>query len=125
MDYVSLGRSGLKVSPLCLGTMNFGPHTTEANSFKIMDKALDLGINFFDTANVYGWEMGEGITEKIIGRWIAQGGGHFLLNPRPACIHARTGRILKCTQSANSLASPASSGSCRSTSLRAAGCDAR
>lgn len=75
MDYVSLGRSGLKVSPLCLGTMNFGPHTTEADSFKIMDSALDLGINFFDTANVYGWEMGEGITEQIIGRWIAQGGG--------------------------------------------------
>jgi aryl-alcohol dehydrogenase-like predicted oxidoreductase len=75
MDYVSLGRSGLKVSPLCLGTMNFGPHTTEADSFKIMDKALDLGVNFFDTANVYGWQMGEGITEKIIGRWIAQGGG--------------------------------------------------
>jgi aryl-alcohol dehydrogenase-like predicted oxidoreductase len=74
MDYVSLGRSGLKVSPLCLGTMNFGPHTTEADSFKIMDKALDLGINFFDTANVYGWEMGEGITEQIIGRWLAQGG---------------------------------------------------
>ena len=75
MDYVSLGRSGLKVSPLCLGTMNFGPHTTEADSFKIMDRALELGINFFDTANVYGWEMGEGITEQIIGRWIAQGGG--------------------------------------------------
>jgi aryl-alcohol dehydrogenase-like predicted oxidoreductase len=75
MDYVSLGRSGLKVSPLCLGTMNFGPHTTEADSFKIMDRALELGINFFDTANVYGWEMGEGITEQIMGRWIAQGGG--------------------------------------------------
>lgn len=75
MEYVSLGRSGLKVSPLCLGTMNFGPHTSEADSFEIMDNALELGINFFDTANVYGWETGEGITEQIIGRWVAQGGG--------------------------------------------------
>ncbi|GAB4441587.1 MAG: aldo/keto reductase [Anaerolineae bacterium] len=75
MDYVNLGRTGLKVSPLCLGTMNFGPHTTEPDSFAIMDKALDLGINFFDTADVYGWKKGEGVTEKIIGRWFAQGGG--------------------------------------------------
>ena len=75
MDYTQLGRTGLKVSRLCLGTMNFGPHTTEADSFAIMDKALDLGINFFDTANVYGQKMGEGVTENIIGRWFAQGGG--------------------------------------------------
>ncbi len=75
MKYVHLGRSGLKVSDLCLGTMNFGPETTEVESFTIMDQSLDLGINFFDTANVYGWETGEGITEQIIGRWFAQGGG--------------------------------------------------
>jgi aryl-alcohol dehydrogenase-like predicted oxidoreductase len=75
MDYTQLGRTGLKVSRLCLGTMNFGPHTTEEDSFAIMDKALDLGINFFDTANVYGQKLGEGITENIIGRWFAQGGG--------------------------------------------------
>jgi aryl-alcohol dehydrogenase-like predicted oxidoreductase len=75
MDYVQLGRTGLKVSPLCLGTMNFGPHTTEPDSFAIMDCALDLGINFFDTANVYGWKTGEGVTEQIVGRWFAQGGG--------------------------------------------------
>src|SRR4051812_47040343 len=56
MDYVHLGRTGLKVSRLCLGTMNFGPQTSEADSFKIMDRALDTGINFFDTANVYGWK---------------------------------------------------------------------
>jgi aryl-alcohol dehydrogenase-like predicted oxidoreductase len=74
MNYVKLGRTGLKVSPLCLGTMNFGPLTTEADSFTIMDKALDLGINFFDSANVYGWKTGEGVTEQIIGRWLAQGG---------------------------------------------------
>ena len=75
MEFTQLGRTGLKVSRLCLGTMNFGPHTTEEDSFAIMDKALDLGINFFDTANVYGRKMGEGITEGIIGRWFAQGGG--------------------------------------------------
>ena len=75
MQYTHLGRSGLEVSRLCLGTMNFGPETTEPDSFAIMDKAIDLGINFFDTANVYGWKMGEGITENIIGRWFAQGGG--------------------------------------------------
>ncbi|GIL11681.1 MAG: oxidoreductase [Chloroflexota bacterium] len=75
MEYTRLGRTGLKVSRLCLGTMNFGPHTTEADSYAIMDKALDLGINFFDTANVYGWKKGEGVTEQIIGRWWAQGGG--------------------------------------------------
>jgi len=75
MEFTQLGRTGLKVSRLCLGTMNFGPHTTEEDSFAIMDKALELEINFFDTANVYGWKMGEGITEGIIGRWFAQGGG--------------------------------------------------
>lgn len=75
MEYVHLGRTGLKVSRFCLGTMNFGPETSEKDSFAIMDKALELGINFFDTANVYGWKIGEGITEKIIGRWLAQGGG--------------------------------------------------
>jgi aryl-alcohol dehydrogenase-like predicted oxidoreductase len=75
MDYVNLGRTGLKVSRLCLGTMNFGPRTTEEDSFAIMDRALEEGINFFDTANVYGGELGKGITEQIIGRWFAQGGG--------------------------------------------------
>lgn len=75
MEYTHLGRTGLKVSRLCLGTMNFGPHTTEADSFAIMDRALDEGINFFDTANVYGQKRGEGVTENIIGRWLAQGGG--------------------------------------------------
>src|ERR1700722_15122345 len=73
MQYRPLGRSGLKGSPLCLGTMNFGPMTTEADSFAIMDKALEVGINFFDTADVYGWKRGEGGTEQIVGRWLAQG----------------------------------------------------
>ena len=75
MEYTQLGRTGLKVSRLCLGTMNFGPKTTEEVSFAIMDKAHDLSLNFFDTANVYGWKTGEGWTEQIIGRWFAQGGG--------------------------------------------------
>jgi aryl-alcohol dehydrogenase-like predicted oxidoreductase len=75
MHYVYLGRSGLRVSRLCLGTMNFGPQSSEADSFRIMDRALEHGINFFDTANVYGWKVGEGVTEQIVGRWCAQGAG--------------------------------------------------
>ncbi|UVS81674.1 aldo/keto reductase [Actinokineospora sp. UTMC 2448] len=75
MEYTHLGRSGLSVSRLVLGTMNFGPETSEADSHAIMDRAHEHGINFFDTANVYGWQKGEGITEQIIGRWFAQGGG--------------------------------------------------
>jgi aryl-alcohol dehydrogenase-like predicted oxidoreductase len=63
------------VSNMCLGTMNFGWHTSEEDSFTIMDRALELGINFFDTADVYGWSKEHGLTEEIIGRWFAQGGG--------------------------------------------------
>lgn len=66
-----LGRSGLLVSPLCLGTMNFGWKAGEEDSHRIMDRALDLGINFFDTADVYGWGGQRGDTERIIGRWWA------------------------------------------------------
>jgi aryl-alcohol dehydrogenase-like predicted oxidoreductase len=75
MDYTHLGRSGVQVSRLCLGTMNFGPQTTEADAHGIMDHALDAGINFVDTANVYGGERGKGITEQIVGRWLAGGAG--------------------------------------------------
>src|ERR1700694_5669135 len=74
MDYTHLGLCGLSVSRLCLGTMNFGPETTEADSHAIMDRALDHGINFFDTANVYGWKKGEGVTDQLVGGWFAQGG---------------------------------------------------
>lgn len=70
-----LGKHGVLVSNICLGTMNFGWHTSEEDSFKIMDRALELGINFFDTADVYGWSVEHGYTEEIIGRWLAQGGG--------------------------------------------------
>jgi aryl-alcohol dehydrogenase-like predicted oxidoreductase len=78
MQYTTLGRTGLKVSRLCLGTMNFGWLTNEADSFAIMDKALDDGINFFDTADIYGaWADNgyPGLTEDLMGRWFAQGGG--------------------------------------------------
>jgi aryl-alcohol dehydrogenase-like predicted oxidoreductase len=75
MQYVKLGRTGLRVSRLCLGTMNFGPQATERESFAIMDRAVELGVNFFDSANVYGWKTGEGVTEQIIGRWLAHGAG--------------------------------------------------
>ncbi len=74
MQYTNLGRTGLKVSRLCLGTMNFGPQTSEAESHAIMDRALATGVNFFDTANRYGREISLGFTEEIIGRWLAQGG---------------------------------------------------
>ncbi|HEX5297060.1 MAG TPA: aldo/keto reductase [Streptosporangiaceae bacterium] len=87
MEYIHLGRSGLSVSRLCLGTMNFGPLTTPADSHVIMDYAHEIGINFFDTANRYGGgttppgqvaghdEAHSGWTEEIIGEWFASGGG--------------------------------------------------
>ncbi|MHA7306717.1 aldo/keto reductase [Arthrobacter sp. TMN-49] len=75
MLYTHLGRSGLSVSTLCLGTMNFGPHTEEADAHAIMDRAHDAGLNFFDTANAYGGTGRPGWTEEIMGRWFAQGGG--------------------------------------------------
>jgi aryl-alcohol dehydrogenase-like predicted oxidoreductase len=73
MDFTYLGRTGLQVSRLCLGTMNFGPRTSEEDAHAIMDVAHEAGINFFDTANRYGSEPGE--TETIIGNWFGSGGG--------------------------------------------------
>ena len=64
----------MTVSRLCLGTMNFGFQTTEADSVAMMDKALEVGINFIDTANAYGRQMGKGFSEQVIGRWFKQGG---------------------------------------------------
>lgn len=72
--YTKLGRSNLTVSKICLGTMHFGGATSEPEAFRIMDRALELGINFFDTANVYGGQGGRGKTEEIMGRWFQQGG---------------------------------------------------
>ena len=74
MNFTHLGRTGLRVSRLCLGTMNFGPETDEPTSFEIMDRAHEVGINFFDSANIYGRSKGRGATEQIVGRWFAQGG---------------------------------------------------
>jgi len=74
MEYTHLGRSGLSVSRLCLGTMNFGWKTEEGDSHAIMDRAHDAGLNFFDTANVYGFVAGKGRTEEVLGTWFAQGG---------------------------------------------------
>ncbi|MEX0885355.1 MAG: aldo/keto reductase [Phycisphaeraceae bacterium] len=74
MHYTHLGRTGLRVSPICLGTMNFGWQTEPAHSHAIMDRALELGINFFDTADVYGIQADKpGITETILGDWFAHG----------------------------------------------------
>jgi aryl-alcohol dehydrogenase-like predicted oxidoreductase len=75
IEHKRLGKHGVLVSNICLGTMNFGWHTTQEESFKIMDRALELGINFFDTADVYGWGGESGDTEEILGRWFAQGSG--------------------------------------------------
>jgi aryl-alcohol dehydrogenase-like predicted oxidoreductase len=75
MKFTHLGRTGLTVSRLCLGTMNFGPLTSEPDSYSIMDSAHESGINFFDTANAYGGAKGRGTTETIVGNWFAQGGG--------------------------------------------------
>ena len=74
MKFTKLGRSGLKVSRICLGTMNFGPRASEEDSHAIMDRALELGINFFDTANRYGFDIEPGYTESIVGRWMKNSG---------------------------------------------------
>src|SRR3954452_25456506 len=80
MAYGHLGRSGLLVSRMGLGTMNFGFIADESASCAIMDAAIDAGVNFFDTADVYGGpptpdiEKGDGISEKIIDRWVQRTG---------------------------------------------------
>jgi NDP-hexose 2,3-enoyl reductase len=75
MDYTHLGRSGVSVSRLGLGTMNFGSFTDAGDAHQIMDRALEHGINFFDTSNTYGRPRAEGVTEQIIGKWLAGGQG--------------------------------------------------
>ena len=79
MKYRTMGRTGVKVSPLCLGAMTFGEPdessfmhgigATEKTSFQMMDRALEAGINFFDTADVYG---NDGLSERVIGKWFAE-----------------------------------------------------
>jgi aryl-alcohol dehydrogenase-like predicted oxidoreductase len=76
MNYGKLGRSNLTISTICLGTMHFGVYASEEESFQIMDRALELGINFWDTANVYGGKGHKGRSEEIIGNWFkARPGG--------------------------------------------------
>lgn len=75
MQYTKLGRSAMTVSTICLGTMHFGPKATEEESHAILDKALEMGITFIDTANVYGGDAGRGRSEEIIGSWLAQRDG--------------------------------------------------
>lgn len=72
MEYRRLGRTALRVSPIALGTMNFGPQTAAPDAHRILDHAVDAGINFIDTANQYGGSMGVGTTETIVGDWLAQ-----------------------------------------------------
>lgn len=80
MKYNYLGRSGVKVSQIGLGTMNFGDATDEADAHQVMDRAIELGVNFFDSADVYGgpqkpdMEKGYGISEEIVGRWLKKSG---------------------------------------------------
>src|SRR4051794_25304830 len=74
MEYTHLGRSGLVVSRLCLGTLAFGPEADESQSHAIMDRALEHGINFMDTSNVYGWQSQKDWSEDVIGRWFSKGG---------------------------------------------------
>ena len=75
MDYRLLGRTGVRVSPLCLGTMMFGGQTTEVDSIRIIHKALDLGINFVDTADMYV----NGESERVVGKAIAERRGQVVL----------------------------------------------
>ncbi len=110
MRYTQLGRTGLRVSRLCLGTMNFGPDTTPADSHAIMDHALASGITFFDTADEYGWKLGEGVTERIIGDWLALGGG-------------RRERIVLATKAHNPTGAGPNDRGCSAYHLRAA-CEA-
>ena len=70
MDYRNLGRTGVKVSPLCLGAMNFGGPTPESEALAIIDRALDSGFNFIDTANSYN----EGESERIVGKALKHNG---------------------------------------------------
>jgi aryl-alcohol dehydrogenase-like predicted oxidoreductase len=74
VTYKRLGRHGTLVSNLCLGTVNIGTLTSEKESFALMDRALEHGINFFDTADIYAHEQ-YGVSEETLGRWFAQGDG--------------------------------------------------
>jgi len=72
MQFVRLGKTGLKVSRLCFGTMNFGKRTDEKDTHRLMDRALELEINFWDTADMYPGEGQRGHTEELLGKWISK-----------------------------------------------------
>ena len=80
MDHRNLGRSGLRVSPICLGTMMFGGQTDEATAGRIIGSALDAGVNFIDTADVYN----DGRSEEVVGRAIASARSHWVLGTKVA-----------------------------------------
>ncbi len=92
MEYVHLGRTGLSVSRLCLGTVNFGPVVREPEAHAIMDASLDLGVNFLDTANSYGGGTAKGRTEEIIGNWFAKGGRRRQATVLATKVYEATGR---------------------------------
>lgn len=92
MRYTTMGRTGAKVSRACLGTMNFGAATDEKESCRIMSRALELGINFFDAADFYGAPAGQGITETIIGNWIESEGKRDEIVLATKC-YASTGKM--------------------------------
>lgn len=81
MDYKFFGRTGMKISRVAMGSMKIGSVISEQDSFKLLDTAVDLGINLIDTANCYGTPVHNpdqgyrGLTETVFGKWFAQGGG--------------------------------------------------
>ena len=93
MEFTQLGRTGLKVSRFCLGTMNFGPQTSEEDCFAIMDKALNWGsISSIQPMSMAG-RSAKGITENIVGRWFAQGGGRREKTVLATKVYGSMGRL--------------------------------
>lgn len=92
MQYAKMGKANIDVSRICLGTMHFGPKTDSKESFRIMDRALDMGITFFDTANIYGRDKGPGATEEIVGQWFAKSGKRDRVVLATKVYHSMTGK---------------------------------
>lgn len=92
MKYAKMGKANIDVSRICLGTMHFGPKTDKKDAFRIMDKALDMGINFFDTANIYGRDKGPGATEEIVGDWFEKTGKRNQVVLATKVYHSMTGK---------------------------------
>ncbi|MFW6368600.1 MAG: aldo/keto reductase, partial [Spirochaetota bacterium] len=92
MQYAKMGRANIDVSRICLGTMHFGPKTDKKESFRIMDKALEMGITYFDTANIYGRDKGPGATEEIVGEWFKTSGKRDDVILATKVYHSMTGK---------------------------------